>query len=250
MSRSSARSHVGVRSLAVSLLALLCLGLIAPSAGAATGDITEFTVPPAGSLLQGIAVGSDGTLWFAERNANAVGSLSNGTFSQYQLPNAASAPFSGDRRLRRERVVHGALRESDRHDHTGGHHHRILDPHAGQSTRRDHRRARRCPLVHGTDRATGSAGSRPLGRSRSSHCPERPRDRSGSQLVRTERCGSPEVGTSGNRYRPDHDVRTGHGVPVGVRTGNRRTSPSAAMATSGSRSAQETRSAASRQRGR
>ena len=152
MSRSSARSRTAIRSFAVSFLALLCLGLVAPPAGAATGDVTEFTIPTPVSLPQGIVVGPDGVSWFAQRSANAIGSLSNGTFSQYPLPNAGSAPFWVALGLRRERVVHGALREPDRQDHIDGRDHRVPDPDRRQSARRDHGRARRCAVVHRTDR--------------------------------------------------------------------------------------------------
>jgi streptogramin lyase len=87
------RSNIGTRTVLVGLLALLSLGLVAPPAGAATGDVTEYTVPTAASLPQGIAVGSDGAFWFAERNANAIARLSNGSFTEYPLPTASSAPF-------------------------------------------------------------------------------------------------------------------------------------------------------------
>ncbi len=93
MTRSSARPRTVIRSFAVSFLTLLCLGLVAPAAGAATGDVTEFAIPTPASLPQGIVIGPDGVSWFAQRSANAIGSLSNGTFSQYPLPNAGSAPF-------------------------------------------------------------------------------------------------------------------------------------------------------------
>ncbi len=87
------RSNAGSRTAIVSLLALLGLGLVAPPAGAATGDVTESAIPTPVSLPQGIAVASDGAIWFTERSANAIGLLSNGSFSEYPLPNASSAPF-------------------------------------------------------------------------------------------------------------------------------------------------------------
>jgi len=93
MTRSSARPRTVIRSFAVSCLTLLCLGLVIPAAGAATGDVTEFAIPTPASLPQGIVIGPDGVSWFAQRSANAIGSLSNGIFSQYPLPNAGSAPF-------------------------------------------------------------------------------------------------------------------------------------------------------------
>ena len=96
MTRSSAPPRTVIRSCAVSFLTLLCLGLVTPAAGAATGDVTEFAIPTPASLAQGIVIGPDGVSWFAQRSANAIGSSSNGTFSQYLLPNAGSAP-SGSR---------------------------------------------------------------------------------------------------------------------------------------------------------
>jgi streptogramin lyase len=87
------RSKVAIRTVIVGLLMVLSVGLVTPPAGAATGDVTEFTVPTAVSLPQGIAVGSDGAVWFAERSANAIGRLENGSFSEYPLPITGSTPF-------------------------------------------------------------------------------------------------------------------------------------------------------------
>ncbi|HEY7401372.1 MAG TPA: hypothetical protein VH989_10820 [Actinomycetota bacterium] len=65
-----------------------------PSASAALGDITEFAIPAAASLPQGITQGSDGAFWFTERTSNAVGRVAaDGTITEYPLPTAAAQPF-------------------------------------------------------------------------------------------------------------------------------------------------------------
>jgi streptogramin lyase len=65
-----------------------------PNASAALGDITEYTIPSVASLPQGIARGSDGAFWFAERTANAIGRVAaDGTITELPLPTAAAQPF-------------------------------------------------------------------------------------------------------------------------------------------------------------
>jgi streptogramin lyase len=55
---------------------------------------TEFSPPTAGSKPQGITVGSDGALWFAEEAANKIGRVTtDGHFNEFALPTAGSAPF-------------------------------------------------------------------------------------------------------------------------------------------------------------
>jgi streptogramin lyase len=82
-----------MRTVTVGLVTMLGLGVMAPQAGAATGDVTEFSIPTASSAPQGIAVGFDGALWFTERSSNAIGRLADGVFTEYPLPNVNSAPY-------------------------------------------------------------------------------------------------------------------------------------------------------------
>ena len=146
------RSNAGARTLVVGLLAVLSLGLIAPPAGAATGDVSEFTVPTAMSLPQGIAVGSDGALWFAERSANDIGRPGERCDLRVPPSERRLGAVLGDGRSGRQRVVHGALGEPDRQHHAGGSHHGIPSPHREQPAGGDHDRSGRCPLVRRADR--------------------------------------------------------------------------------------------------
>jgi virginiamycin B lyase len=51
-----------------------------------TGDIVEYAVPTANSVPLGLALGSDGALWFTERNAGAIGRMTlDGVFTEYPL---------------------------------------------------------------------------------------------------------------------------------------------------------------------
>ena len=87
------RWRAGTRTVVVGIMTVLSLGAIAPLAGAAAGDVTEFPLPAAASLPQGIVAGPDGALWFAERNLNAIGRLKDGALTEYTLPSPGSAPF-------------------------------------------------------------------------------------------------------------------------------------------------------------
>ena len=50
-------------------------------------EVTEFTVPTAGSGPHRIASGSDGNLWFTENGRNAIGRLTPaGVFSEFPIP--------------------------------------------------------------------------------------------------------------------------------------------------------------------
>jgi virginiamycin B lyase len=76
----------------LSVALLLSTGI--PHAGAQQSDLSEIPVPTAGALLQGIVQGPDGNLWFAERNANAIGRVTpSGVVTEFTLPNPGSAPF-------------------------------------------------------------------------------------------------------------------------------------------------------------
>jgi streptogramin lyase len=53
----------------------------------------EWTIPTSASGPEGIAVGSDGNLWFVEQNGNALGGVSmNGAFTEVAIPTASSQP--------------------------------------------------------------------------------------------------------------------------------------------------------------
>lgn len=59
---------------------------------AAAQQIDEFVLA-AGSGPAGLAVGSDGNIWFAEENGNRIGRLTlAGVFTEFALPNSASLP--------------------------------------------------------------------------------------------------------------------------------------------------------------
>jgi streptogramin lyase len=72
------------------VLALLAAPL---AAGAAVGDVTEFPVAGSNLLLQGITLGPDGALWFAERNAHRIGRITTaGSVTEFPV-SPGSAPF-------------------------------------------------------------------------------------------------------------------------------------------------------------
>ena len=74
---------------------LFSLTAIAPSAQAAEGDITEFAVPTAGSVPDGITAAPDGNLWFAERLGNKIGRVTpTGLFTEFPVPTANSEPLA------------------------------------------------------------------------------------------------------------------------------------------------------------
>src|SRR5207244_3626047 len=69
------------------LVATLALLLLLPMpAQAAAGRIREFVVPTRDSHPGGIALGSDGAVWFTELATNAIGRLQGLTFTTYPLP--------------------------------------------------------------------------------------------------------------------------------------------------------------------
>jgi streptogramin lyase len=75
------------------IVALLLLAGI-PHAGAQQSGLSEFPVPTANALLQGIVTGPDGNLWVAERSAGAIARVTpGGVVTEFPLPDAASAPF-------------------------------------------------------------------------------------------------------------------------------------------------------------
>ena len=202
MSRSSARPHAGIRPFAVSLLVLLCLGIVTPPAGASTGDITEFTIP----TLRAVAGDRGRPRWCvvvrsAERQRDRVALERH--VQPIRAPERRVGSLLGRAGPRRERVVHGALGEPDREDHIDRRDHRVPDPDRRQSARRDHGRARRCAVVH---RTTGNRIGRitTAGRSRSSSCRERvraARDHGGAGRCVVVHRG----GHRGEPDRADHD---------------------------------------------
>jgi streptogramin lyase len=74
------------------VLATATIALARP-ATAATGDITEWAVPTASSVPQGVVVGPDGNVWFAERSGNRVARMTpGGSFAEFPLPQTGSQP--------------------------------------------------------------------------------------------------------------------------------------------------------------
>ena len=85
-----------MRSRHVALPLIVALLLLAgiPHAGAQQSDLSEFPVPTANALLQGIVTGPDGNLWVAERSAGAIARVTpGGVVTEFPLPDAGSAPF-------------------------------------------------------------------------------------------------------------------------------------------------------------
>jgi virginiamycin B lyase len=81
-----------LRSLAVLLFALCCLGvvLLVSVAAAAAPTITEYRF--LGSYLGGIVAGPDGNLWFTGENADRIGKITpGGHVTEYS---AGIAPFN------------------------------------------------------------------------------------------------------------------------------------------------------------
>lgn len=59
-----------------------------------TGHFTEFTIPTAASAPQGIAVGPDGALWFAEGSGNNIGRVTTtGSFTEFAVPTSSAVPL-------------------------------------------------------------------------------------------------------------------------------------------------------------
>jgi len=74
---------------------LFASAAIAPSAQAAEGEITEFVIPTAGSVPDGITPAPDGNLWFAERLGNKIGRLTpTGLFTEFPVPTPDSEPLA------------------------------------------------------------------------------------------------------------------------------------------------------------
>jgi virginiamycin B lyase len=89
----------------ITLLTTLVLVLAGTSwAGAGAGDITEWPTVPGGTP-NGIAVGSDGALWFAERGADRIGRITTTGAGQNPLP--AGGEPTGVALGPAARVVHG-----------------------------------------------------------------------------------------------------------------------------------------------
>ena len=76
------------------------LGLIVAAMGALPGVataagpvITEFTLPNAGSVPNGIAAGPDGNVWFAEYSGNRIGRITPaGVITEFPVPTPNSQP--------------------------------------------------------------------------------------------------------------------------------------------------------------
>jgi streptogramin lyase len=65
------------------------IGRITPS-----GQITQFSVPSAGSSISYIAQGPDGNLWFTESSANQIGRITTaGAVTEFSIPTPASNPL-------------------------------------------------------------------------------------------------------------------------------------------------------------
>jgi RHS repeat-associated protein len=63
-------------------------------AAAATGAITEYPIPTAGSTPYGMAAGPDGNLWFAEWGGDKIGKITpSGTITEYAVPTASGGPY-------------------------------------------------------------------------------------------------------------------------------------------------------------
>ena len=86
---------MGRKSVACAVACALVAAMAAAPAPvlAASGDITEFTIPTAASSPQGIATGPDGNLWFTEFSSGKVGRLTpGGTFTEFTIATSNSQP--------------------------------------------------------------------------------------------------------------------------------------------------------------
>ena len=138
------------------LMPSVTLGLIVAAMGALPGVataagqvITEFTLPNAGSVPNGIAAGPDGNVWFAEFSGNRIGRITPaGVITEFPVPTPNSQPngiIAGpDKNLWFTEIG----RQQDRADHHVRQHHRV--PRADAERRAQaHRRGRgRQPLVY------------------------------------------------------------------------------------------------------
>src|SRR4249919_764973 len=72
------------------IAAVWALPSVATAAGAA---ITEFALPNAGSLPNGIAAGPDGNVWFTEYSGNRIGRITPaGVITEFPVPTPDSQP--------------------------------------------------------------------------------------------------------------------------------------------------------------
>lgn len=62
---------------------------------ATTHKVTEYPIPVAGSIPQGLTFGTDGNLWFTDLAANAIGEFNTTThqFTEFATPTALSEPY-------------------------------------------------------------------------------------------------------------------------------------------------------------
>jgi virginiamycin B lyase len=81
----------GLRVLGASLGLLL---LLPSQAQAVAGRVKDVPVPTRDSHPGGIALGSDGAVWFTELAVNAIGRLQGRTFSSYPLPQGGGEPIA------------------------------------------------------------------------------------------------------------------------------------------------------------
>src|SRR4051794_31421822 len=74
-----------------SVVLVLAAALLAPAAGLArVGKIRDFAVPQTLSHPTGIAIGSDGAVWFAQPATGSIGRRSmTGAFSSFELPDGS-----------------------------------------------------------------------------------------------------------------------------------------------------------------
>src|SRR3954463_2197154 len=92
--QQEARGMMHARRVTPPLIVALLLLAGIPHAGAQQSDLSEFPVPTANALLQGIVTGPDGNLWVAERSAGAIARVTpGGVVTEFPLPDAGSAPF-------------------------------------------------------------------------------------------------------------------------------------------------------------
>ena len=74
-------------------LIVAALGALPGVATAAGPVITEFALPNAGSIPNGIAAGPDGNVWFAEYGGNRIGRITPaGVITEFPVPTPDSLP--------------------------------------------------------------------------------------------------------------------------------------------------------------
>ncbi len=145
--RNEGRCEARATSLPLIVALLLLAGI--PHAGAQQSDLSEFPVPTANALLQGIVTGPDGNLWFAERSANAIARMTpGGVVTEFPLPHPGLRALLAGRRPRRRAVVHRDLGRPDRAHDRGRIAHGVLRADRRESAHRSRLRPRRRALVH------------------------------------------------------------------------------------------------------